>query len=220
MLDLLYPPCCPVCRDAIGRGPCEACAVPRLQARPTPPFPVRELVHLAPYDGPWGRAVRAAKVEGDRLRLRALGHALGRRARPWGTGFFHAVVPCPSPWTRRMRRGFSPGHVVAAAVAEALDLPLVDALTVRPGRRQSSLGLAERATNLRERLGVRRGARGRVLLVDDVVTTGATVACCTRALLDRAGSEAVWALALCTTTRRHPARPRVVTESTTSVEST
>nr|MBA2321499.1 ComF family protein [Deltaproteobacteria bacterium] len=107
-----------------------------------------------------------------------------------------AVVPVPTPWTRRMSRGFSFPHVLAHAVAQRLGAPLVDALTIVPGRKQASLGREDRRANLARRIENRRPVPGRILLVDDVVTTGATGEACARALLSDASAE-VWMAAVC-----------------------
>jgi len=199
MLEALYPRSCVACRAALGTDPgplCPTCHAELAVQRRSPALPgLQEVFTVDRYDGPIGQAVAQAKRGNDRERLLALRNALAQVARPFVAGsFFDAVVPCPSPWTRRLRRGFSPAHLLAHQVSAAHGLPLIDALAVAPGQRQSSLGRADRATNLGGRLRQIRPTPGRILLVDDVVTTGATLQACAQTLVD---ADAIWALALC-----------------------
>jgi predicted amidophosphoribosyltransferase len=163
---------------------------------------VEEAWALAPYAGPLGATVARAKREGDREVLRALAELLAHRAHDLvAGGWFAAVVPAPSPWTRRLRRGFAPGHVLADAVARTGRLPVWSVLGVRPGQRQSALSPEARPHNLAQRLSCRPLPPVRLLLVDDVITSGTTVARCA-AMLKAHGASSVWALALCDA-RRH-----------------
>jgi len=213
MLETLYPHACAACGEAADAPPlCDECAGRLSVSHLEPPPPgLQEVFTVDRYDGPVGSAVASAKAAGDRERLVRLGDALAAVARDWVAGsFFDAVVPCPSPWTRRLRRGFSPGHVLADRVARTHGLPRVDALAVAPGQRQSKLGESERAHNLVGRLRRRTEVRGRVLLVDDVVTTGATMASCAR-VLGSEGDVEVWGLAICRV-QRDPVRTSRTTD--------
>jgi predicted amidophosphoribosyltransferase len=116
------------------------------------------------------------------------------------------VVPVPLHWTRRLRRGYNPAHLLARGVAAELGLPLLTgALARRRGRHQIGLGRRERLASLAGVFAApgatARHLRGRtILLVDDVLTTGATVEACAQALHD-AGAERVVAFALARTRR-------------------
>jgi len=106
------------------------------------------------------------------------------------------VVPAPSSWTSRARRGFSMAAILAARAAPVLGTRSLRALVVHPGPRQSARPVRERRHNLVGRVRARRSVRGRVLLLDDVVTSGTTAHTCARELLC-AGAEEVWLGALC-----------------------
>ena len=115
------------------------------------------------------------------------------------------VVPVPLHWRRRLDRGFNQAESIARALAAALDLPLVSALRRhRHTRAQARLERGERARNPRGAfaLGDAQRLRGaRVLLVDDVVTTAATVEAAARTLKS-AGVERVLVAAVARTLAR------------------
>jgi ComF family protein len=113
-------------------------------------------------------------------------------------------VPVPLHWTRRLERGFNQADLLARGIARALDRPVEGSLLrrVRRGPRQLGLSRRERRRVLRGVFAAAPAARGRrILLIDDVVTTGATLEAGALALR-RAGARSVVAFAICRTPTR------------------
>lgn len=205
VLDLLVPLRCAGC-DRPGAAWCPSCA--RLLADPFP-LGARRYA-LARYDGPARRAVLALKERDRRDLVGPLGAALAAavpslpdaRAAPGGRWL---LVPAPSrPSANRRRWG---GHLLAVASACARHLSRSgQAAAVVPAlrldrRAHDSVGFdaAARKANLDGRVHVVRRAlpaRGSpVVLLDDVITTGATASACTE-VLRRAGVRVTATLAL------------------------
>jgi ComF family protein len=135
----------------------------------------------APYDGAARRALTALKFAG-RTRLAAPLGALTAEACA-DLAAERAVVAVP-PAKRRLRtRGFDPAALIAAEVARTLDLPHSACLRRIDHRRQVGRARAERLASP-PRVAVSTEAPARVLLVDDVLTTGATLAACARVLTE------------------------------------
>jgi ComF family protein len=151
---------------------------------------LRKLVHLLKYGG-----VRPlARPMGDYL-----ARALPREQR------FDLIVPMPLHWRRRWQRGFNQAELLAREIARRWNAPVRKiARRVRFTAAQAGLTLAQRRLNVRGAFSVKRGVRldgMRVLLVDDVLTTGASASACARAL-KRAGASHVAVLTLARADRR------------------
>ncbi len=110
-----------------------------------------------------------------------------------------AVVPVPLHWRRRRSRGYDQAALLCRPVGRALERPvLYTALQrVRDTPRQAELPRSERLNNVRGAFRARpRVANLRVLLIDDVKTTGATIRAASNALREAGASEVVpWVLA-------------------------
>lgn len=110
------------------------------------------------------------------------------------------VTAMPLTFRRRFIRGYNQAAILAEALARRIDRRCDSRLLGRVGSplRQSDLAEEERRENVRDTVTVRRPAfaRGRtVLVVDDIMTTGATLSECARAL-KAAGAARVWCLSL------------------------
>lgn len=129
---------------------------------------------------------------GPRLGLAMVGAAGGSR------GAIDLVVPVPLHPKRLAERGYNQAALLAAPVAAALEVPLAPRLLRRRSDtpRQAILDRGARMANVREAFVAREPAHGkRILLVDDVRTTGATLGACAAALR-AAGASRVDTLAL------------------------
>jgi competence protein ComFC len=116
-----------------------------------------------------------------------------------GEARFDAVVPVPLHRSRLRLRGFNQAELLARALSRKMNAPVSDTLqVVRRTRDQVELTAAERRANVAGAYTARNRVRGRVLLIDDVFTTGATMSACAETLL-RAGAQEVHALSLCRT---------------------
>jgi len=112
----------------------------------------------------------------------------------------HIVIPIPMHWTRRLVRGVNSAEVLAAGVARSLGLPLAarGLIRTRRTRQLAELTRQERKRALHDAFAVARGCDfrdARVLLVDDVLTTGTTCDTAAKALR-RAGAAAVFAVVI------------------------
>lgn len=195
---MLLPTRCPVCTTP-GPSPCSACAA---SLRPAPPLPapvgVDRCLALLAFEGPAADLVARIKYRNDRSALPGLGRAMAAQATAAGGAGSALVTWIPTTAARRRSRGFDHGHLLAWEVARALGLPLRRTLARAPGPPQTGRTRAERQGG--PVLHPVRPLAGRVLAVDDVVTTGAT-ASAAAAALRAAGANEVWVL---TSARRGP----------------
>jgi ComF family protein len=200
---------CGPCRAALARLPRQACAVcTRPLAAHAPPEgflcgacrlrppAFDRLIALWSYQPPLDAVVQALKFR----RLDYLGpHLAAVLAAELGARLTVSdlVVPVPLHWRRRLARGYNQAEMIARPLAGRLGIPFAPALSrSRATPPQSLLGREDRLANLRRAFRVRRpeGVRSlRILLVDDVATTGATLEAAASALRN-AGAAAVTAL--------------------------
>jgi predicted amidophosphoribosyltransferase len=162
------------------------------------------------YDGPVARVIAAFKDSGATGAAPALAAALRRTLRVAADDLTPdpelrlLLVPVPSAPGSTRRRGYLPLVVLARAAR----LPLTRALRhVRDVRDQAGLAAADRAVNLAGAMAADRSVAGRgVVLLDDVVTTGATLAEAARAVQE-AGGRVLGAVTLAATPLQRAPRP-------------
>jgi ComF family protein len=202
-LDAALPANCVGC-GAEGPPICAHC-LPALDARLASPAgvaiglpgdvpePLLQLDWCAPFYGVVRDALHAIKYQGEQRLAEPLGRAVARRWATVGVGA-ELVMNVPVHRDRERQRGYDQAALIAGKAAEHLRLPFAPVLArSRATIAQFDLDRRDRAKNVRDAFVVDPRAvatvRGRwVLLVDDVVTTGATLAACATAL------EAVGAL--------------------------
>ena len=189
-LPRLERPFCPLCADPGFNGPCPRCAAigPAIDGVRAPFLleePLRKLVHRFKY-----QHMRAAAP--------ALGELLAGFIAGWPD---NQLVLAPVPLhPRRMReRGYNQAALLARELSNRTGLPVKEGLLrrVEHSRPQvESASSEERVRNVAGAFEATADASGlRVLLLDDVITTGSTAFACAAALKD-AGAEKVWGLAL------------------------
>ncbi len=179
------PVVCPRCQDQIERAP------------------LRHPLAVAPflYTPPLSAVMSRFKYQGRLEYLPVLTLLLEALRDDIPKGPSH-VCPLPLHWLRRMRRGFNQSELLAHALASALGLPIVNHWLHKPRATRPQVGLDEhrRQSNVKGVFAARRQCSGsHVLLVDDVMTTGATLLEARATLLD-AGAKQVDCLVLAATT--------------------
>lgn len=157
------------------------------------------------FEGVPARIVRAYKDGGERRLAAWIAHSLAdtahraQRAVPKRMGSFaldaDAIVFVPATSAAYRRRGFDHMEAVAYETSKLLGIPVLDALVKQDARDQRRLDRGGRLANATDAYDVVEPVAGmRLLLVDDVITTGATMDACAE-VLERAGAEKIDRLA-------------------------
>ncbi len=181
LVDLLAPRSCPGCDLVIDPGQigfCDACEplIERLDAK-------AGANAIYAYGGPMGDAIRRLKYEARTDHVVALGALLADACADLA-GSIDVVVPIPL-YPRRLReRGFNQAALLAHPVARRLSVPLDTRVLrrTRDTRAQAGLDAMTRASNVKGCFVANRVRGRRVLVIDDVRTTGTTFSEAFRAL--------------------------------------
>jgi ComF family protein len=156
-------------------------------------------VHGSAMLSPVARCLHSFKDRGDRQSGAVLAAVFAECCATSLVGV-HAVVPVPADPVRLRERGLSPAAWLARALGRAGGLPMITSAMARagPGRAQRGLAGAARRTNLRSAFVPGACAVGlSLLLVDDVVTTGATLAAASRCLVAAGAARVTAAVLIC-----------------------
>ncbi|MFQ5593268.1 MAG: double zinc ribbon domain-containing protein [Anaerolineae bacterium] len=217
VLDLLFPPQCAGCGQR-GQWLCTDClaAIERIRPPFCPrcgrPQPQERLCHLcrvepltidgirsaAYFEGGLRQAIHRFKYGGIQALAGPLAEILVEHQtdNSWPADI---IVPVPLHPDRQAERGYNQAELLARAMAARLELPTAEKALerVRATAPQVELDVRQRRSNVAGAFQVQTKdvASHRVLLIDDVCTTGATMDACGQAL-KTGGAQAVWGLAL------------------------
>ena len=214
LLDLLFPPRCPFCRRLLTERHALLCpdcqrTLPWLEgdsARRTGEF-FGVCVSPLAYRGPVREAVHRYKFSGSRSYARPFGQLMAQCVRDQLDGRFDCVTWAPLSARRLRQRGYDQARLLAESACrlwETKPLPLLRKTVHNPAQS----GLKEAAARRANVLGVyeavdpERISGHRILLVDDICTTGATLAECARVLREAGAADVVCAAAALTPLER------------------
>ena len=221
LLDLLYPPRCPFCEEAlpVGERVHRTCAeaVPRIRGSRCICCgkPVGEGERLCGdcsenrhsfdagfgafvYDGTVRDALLALKFRGKKEYADALGQMTAKEAEPflkkWNV---EMLLPVPMHPAKQRKRGFNQAEALAVSIGRCISLPVVRNVLVRTRGTEAmkALEAEDRKRNLRSAFRVNHAEKIRgknICLIDDIYTTGATADACAEACSAAGASRVVF----------------------------
>lgn len=226
ILDILYPRRCPICQEVVKkRGEmicpscrkeiapiqepvCKKCGKPIMDAAEEYCCDCGKMGHLytrglavLPYTGKVRKSLHQIKFHNKKEYLDFYGpymaEVLGKRILAWGA---QALIPVPLHRSKRRKRGFNQAEILAVEVGRALGIPVrTDVVQrIRNTRPQKDLSLRERQNNLKGAFKISQYdvKLKKIILVDDIYTTGSTIDGIAGKLLEQ-GAEEVYFIALC-----------------------
>lgn len=229
LLDLFFPPRCPVCDGILKKGEkvCRNCKKelnyihePRCYRCGKPVFSEEQeycsdcagrAVHyirgysLWLYEGAAKKSVTAFKYKGRQEYVAFYAEELLRVYGKWMESLcLDALIPVPVYKERKRLRGYNQAELLAKELGRRLNLPVESRVLVRnrPTKPQNGLSQRERQKNLEKAFDCypeysKRGRLKKVLLVDDIYTTGSTMEACAKSL-SKAGVKEIYFVTLCT----------------------
>jgi ComF family protein len=200
LLTLLFPDRCAACErpGALLCGDCRAALAPYPQDNTWLPEAISAVRIAFVFGGPLRKAVHTLKYRAGRRVAEPLGQLMGEYL---GSNpvWIDALIPIPLHAGRLAERGFNQAELLARAVARTTGSALINdgIVRIRATGQQAHLDARARRENMRGAFAWqgRSAPPRRVLLVDDVLTTGATMSACAQVLRE-AGAEEVYGLAL------------------------
>lgn len=205
LLAVIYPRCCPVCGRVMVKGEISMCLDCRLNLPVTgyhlkPDFnelhertmchaPVSRATAMFHYDrlSPYAALVRRVKYNGHPAEGRCLAAEYAAEILP--SGFFDeidCIQPVPLSFSRLVSRGYNQSHAVAVGISDVTGIAVTNLLKARNHSSQTRRNAAERLANAKGIYSVKTPnllpKPRHILLVDDIITTGATMIACAEAL--------------------------------------
>ena len=199
LLDLVFPPKCILCGKLLKKGETDLCKHCRVE---TPEYPSgkRKLQFLDSFTSVWyykeypRSSILRYKFGGRRNYACGYGRLLAMKVQKEMPEPFDCVTWVPVSSLRKLTRGFDQVELLSHNVGKELEVPSIALLKkIRHNRRQS--GIADAAQRRANVLGAYRAIElsyiqgKKILLLDDVLTTGATVEECARVLLTAGAKE-------------------------------
>ena len=183
---------CPVCKSKANStfGCCEVCSKILFE-----PFISGDALVLGRYQGKLEQAIRSLKYYHATRLAELFGQSLARelKTRSWQIDSTTAV---PLHWQRRLIRGYNQSALIAKVLAKTFNKPYETLLTrTRATQQQAKLPKEQRLSNVSGAFSAKSVEGKRIFLVDDVITTGATIEACREVLL-KAGAKQVYLLAV------------------------
>jgi ComF family protein len=195
--ELLAPSVCAACDAPISRGVlfCAACA-PTAERSSTSSAEVPHESAAFEYGGAVATAISRLKYAGRADLAKALAASMIPTAQVFA-GAIDLVVPVPLFRSRLVQRGYNQSALLARPIARAIRARFAPEalMRIRDTRTQAELDRRSRLLNAAQAFQQNRSVsvrRARVLLVDDVRTTGATLRACSEALTAEGASEVRW----------------------------
>ncbi len=195
VLNFLSPPHCALCETPLRKATtlCESCLSDLPATLWTPSTRLNQRLTsvrcLDDYSNVAGRLVRLSKYAKRADIAHLLGRHMGSVCKKVSMEC-DAVVPVPQHWRSTLARGFSPVAIIADEISKSKNIPIQHALKRHLGKRLAASRPSQRTEIARSQfVATDTLAQSKVLLVDDILTTGATASACASLLQQQGALE-------------------------------